>query len=39
MNEHNDSLVRFDGGPVAGILSNTAAPNVVRGIRLVAFRG
>jgi hypothetical protein len=32
----DDSLLRFDGGigvdPVAGIVSNTPAPNVVRGI-------
>ena len=32
----DDSLVRFDGGigvdPVAGIVSNAPAPNVVRGI-------
>lgn len=32
----DDSLVRFDGGigvdPVSGIVSNTPAPNVVRGI-------
>src|SRR5258707_4675107 len=38
----DDSLVRFDGGigvdPVAGIVSNAPAPNVVRGISPGGFR-